>query len=415
MLVTADERTPRLRLGFDDAHRRTRRGARPPADPKPRCGSATTRPIRRDDARRAHARTSGSPTRARRRRAGSPAVPAEAAGCGILALDPGASVEGAGRSAAFAREEAAGIPRDAAERTYRDENHKPELIVAVSDTFRALAGLRDLDATRRLARGLGAGGGAARRAPGGAGCRSLGATRSGGCCRTTAARRSSGDHRRRGRGRRVGRVRARSSTSSASSPRTSRATRGIVVALLMNLVDAAPRRGAVRPGRRAARLPGGPRRRDHGGERQRAARRAHPQARRRGANCWRCSIPRRVRCRSLRPEAAATAWRGSRPDVADFALAHVVVHRRRDRVDVDLDGVAIALATAGEVTVAGGLGGAVELSPGAAVLVDAGRGQRCASTGDGEVFIAAAGRRDPPTVITARDTPSARREGSRGT
>ena len=46
---------------------------------------------------------------------------------------------------AFAREEAAGIPRDAPERTYRDENHKPELIVAVSETFTALAGVRDLD------------------------------------------------------------------------------------------------------------------------------------------------------------------------------------------------------------------------------------------------------------------------------
>lgn len=59
--------------------------------------------------------------------------------------------------AGFAREEAAGIPRDAAERTYRDANHKPELIVAVSDTFRALAGLRDLDDTRRLVAALGPG------------------------------------------------------------------------------------------------------------------------------------------------------------------------------------------------------------------------------------------------------------------
>ena len=55
----------------------------------------------------------------------------------------------------FAREEAAGIPRDAPERTYRDDNHKPELIVAVSETFTALAGLRDLDATRRLVSNLG--------------------------------------------------------------------------------------------------------------------------------------------------------------------------------------------------------------------------------------------------------------------
>ncbi|WP_194397808.1 mannose-6-phosphate isomerase, class I [Microbacterium atlanticum] len=58
-------------------------------------------------------------------------------------------------SAGFAREEAAGIPRDAAERTYRDRNHKPELIVAVSESFRALAGLRDLDDTRRLIAALG--------------------------------------------------------------------------------------------------------------------------------------------------------------------------------------------------------------------------------------------------------------------
>ncbi|MBW9095733.1 mannose-6-phosphate isomerase, class I [Microbacterium jejuense] len=59
--------------------------------------------------------------------------------------------------AGFAREEAAGIPRDAADRTYRDDNHKPELIVALSDEFRALAGLRELDATRRLVAELGEG------------------------------------------------------------------------------------------------------------------------------------------------------------------------------------------------------------------------------------------------------------------
>ena len=59
--------------------------------------------------------------------------------------------------AGFAREEAAGIPRDATERNYRDDNHKPELIVAVSETFRALVGLRDLERTRRLVATLGDG------------------------------------------------------------------------------------------------------------------------------------------------------------------------------------------------------------------------------------------------------------------
>ncbi|MCR2764628.1 mannose-6-phosphate isomerase, class I [Microbacterium sp. zg.B48] len=57
--------------------------------------------------------------------------------------------------AGFAKEEAAGVPRDAAERTYRDENHKPELIVALSETFTALAGLREIAATRRLLQALG--------------------------------------------------------------------------------------------------------------------------------------------------------------------------------------------------------------------------------------------------------------------
>jgi mannose-6-phosphate isomerase len=55
----------------------------------------------------------------------------------------------------FAREEAAGIPRDAGERNYRDDNHKPEIIVALSERFRALVGLRPLDATRRLVAQLG--------------------------------------------------------------------------------------------------------------------------------------------------------------------------------------------------------------------------------------------------------------------
>ena len=55
----------------------------------------------------------------------------------------------------FAREDAAGVPVDAAHRTYRDLNHKPELIVAVSDEFVALAGLRDVGDTRRLLAVLG--------------------------------------------------------------------------------------------------------------------------------------------------------------------------------------------------------------------------------------------------------------------
>lgn len=54
--------------------------------------------------------------------------------------------------AGFARE------RDLADgeiRLYADDNHKPEMIVAVSDRFTAMCGLRDIAATRRLLSALG--------------------------------------------------------------------------------------------------------------------------------------------------------------------------------------------------------------------------------------------------------------------
>ncbi|HET6148613.1 MAG TPA: mannose-6-phosphate isomerase, class I [Polyangia bacterium] len=46
--------------------------------------------------------------------------------------------------AGFAREEAAGVPRAAPQRNYRDRNHKPELILALGDFF-ALKGFRPSD------------------------------------------------------------------------------------------------------------------------------------------------------------------------------------------------------------------------------------------------------------------------------
>lgn len=59
--------------------------------------------------------------------------------------------------AGFAREERAGVPRSADERLYRDDNHKPEIIVALSDEFRALVGLRPVVVTRRFLGALGEG------------------------------------------------------------------------------------------------------------------------------------------------------------------------------------------------------------------------------------------------------------------
>jgi mannose-6-phosphate isomerase len=51
--------------------------------------------------------------------------------------------------AGFAAEDADGIPRDAPERNYRDTNHKPELICALSP-FEALCGFRPVPDTLRL-------------------------------------------------------------------------------------------------------------------------------------------------------------------------------------------------------------------------------------------------------------------------
>jgi len=51
--------------------------------------------------------------------------------------------------AGFAAEDAAGIDRAAPERNYRDPNHKPELICALTP-FDALCGFRPVDQTRRL-------------------------------------------------------------------------------------------------------------------------------------------------------------------------------------------------------------------------------------------------------------------------
>lgn len=58
--------------------------------------------------------------------------------------------------AGFERENAAGIPLDAPERNYRDPHPKPELIVAVSERFEALAGFRPEAESRAIFTELGA-------------------------------------------------------------------------------------------------------------------------------------------------------------------------------------------------------------------------------------------------------------------
>lgn len=70
----------------------------------------------------------------------------------------------------FERENAAGVPLDAFNRNYKDAFHKPELIVAVSETFDALSGFRPLAESQALVKALqdaaaGAGGDADALAP----------------------------------------------------------------------------------------------------------------------------------------------------------------------------------------------------------------------------------------------------------
>jgi mannose-6-phosphate isomerase len=57
--------------------------------------------------------------------------------------------------AGFDRENAAGIPLDAPSRNYKDASHKPELIFALQDGFRALCGFRPVEQTRAVLSRLG--------------------------------------------------------------------------------------------------------------------------------------------------------------------------------------------------------------------------------------------------------------------
>jgi mannose-6-phosphate isomerase len=57
--------------------------------------------------------------------------------------------------AGFARENAAGLPLDAANRNYKDDRHKPEMIVALVDGFEALCGFRDVVEATELFKSFG--------------------------------------------------------------------------------------------------------------------------------------------------------------------------------------------------------------------------------------------------------------------
>ncbi|MDR0375078.1 MAG: mannose-6-phosphate isomerase, class I, partial [Treponema sp.] len=64
-----------------------------------------------------------------------------------LSIQAHPSVEQA--QAGFERENSAGVPLDAPERNYKDANHKPEIICALTP-FKAMAGFREIDEIRVL-------------------------------------------------------------------------------------------------------------------------------------------------------------------------------------------------------------------------------------------------------------------------
>jgi len=295
--------------------------------------------------------------------------------------------------AGFAREEAAGIARDAGDRTYRDANHKPELIVAVSDEFRALAGLRDLDATRRLVAAIGPG--AAPLADRLAGADAsldavIGWVLSDGAASDirsiiAAAGAATSDE----FGAELELVR----TLEAGFP----GDPGIVVALLMNLVTLRRGEGLFVPaGVLHAYLDG------LGVELMAAS-----------DNVLRGGLtPKHIDVAELlsvldptpsdvplvRPRTLGRGIDRFDVPVPDFALDRVRLGRGEEPVVVTLGGPAIALATGGQVSVTGAASGlCVSLAPGDAVFVTPDEGT-LRIAGDGELFIAV-----PGEVLSAHD------------
>ncbi len=286
----------------------------------------------------------------------------------------------------FADEEAAGVPRDAASRNYKDDNHKPEVIVALSETFTALAGLRDLDQTRRLVGALGdAAGVAALR-------ERLSAAEPDAALRDAIgwalAEATTADIEEI--------VEAAASVSSSDFAAEAALVRhlreeypgdpGIVVALLMNLVEL--RRGEaifVPAGVLHAYVAG------LGVEIMAAS----DNVLRGGLTPKHIDVPELLGLVDFRPAAAprlAPRAEGDgvelfAPGIADFALAHVPAST--DSARVDLRGVSIAVGVSGEATVTGASGTSLRLAPGQAALATADEGPLVVS--GGELFVAMPG------------------------
>lgn len=289
--------------------------------------------------------------------------------------------------AGFAREEAAGVPQDAVERLYRDDNHKPELIVAVSETFTALAGLRDRDESRRLVAALGPAGEplAARLAEPDA----------------ETALRESIAWLLSGAPEVAGVVDAATTASDPEYAAEFEVARriaaadpgdpGVVVALLMNLVTL--RRGE------ALYLPAGVLHayvEGLGVELMATS----DNVLRGGLTPKHVDVAELVQVLDARPAgvpliAARDVGDGVRvfdPGIADFALWHVCVGDGRD-VRLPLAGVAITVSVAGRVEIEGAASGErLTLAPGAAALATPDE-EVLIARGSGEIFVATPGTR----------------------
>jgi len=284
----------------------------------------------------------------------------------------------------FAREEAAGIPRDAPERLYRDDNHKPEIVVAVSDTFRALVGLRPLAQTRRLVAALGSTAGPTALAAHLAGDDEAAALRA------TLAWALGGDAQAEVDDI-IAAVRQAASTEFAAELAALGRIAddfpgdpGVVVALLMNLVE-------LRQGQ-ALYAPAGVLHayQDGLGLEVMAA---SDNVLRGGLTPKHVDVAELLRIVDTTPGPAPVVV--PQDGVLDVGIPDFTVTRLRvdEKADVALHGPAIALSVRGEVEIAGtGSGASFALTPGMAAYADADEGTLI-FTGAGEVFVAQPGAR----------------------
>jgi mannose-6-phosphate isomerase len=283
----------------------------------------------------------------------------------------------------FAAENAAGVPLDSATRNYKDDRHKPELIYALSDEFRALCGFRAVAETKEV---LGAAADSRltpllSRLVDDSSLRTVFEwliTRGPGVAELTAA---------------VVEVAAGASGDSWDTVRRLASAYpgdpGIPISLLMHTAVLYPGEALYLPaGNIHAYLEG------LGIELMASS----DNVLRGGLTPKHVDVPELLKVLDFRPlplpylvpERPQPAVAVFRPDVPDFVLTVVSPDAARSGVSVLLSGPAIGLCTAGAVTLSGAEHVLCELERGQSVFI--GDETSLTVTGDGTVFVASAGR-----------------------